>query len=303
MATMNRSQSIQDPSGMVEGNTESRIVRNFIIVSLMAHLLVFFVASLKLTPKPPMISDEWSIDADILSDMPMMAAPQANVLQAQPAPEVKVSEKLLPQLPKHLVPEVETPKEEPIALEKAPEPPQPEKKNEEAPKPIDKPEPPKAITPPTPPDPDKQTLDAAELEKRKKIEALQKAGQTAKDTEAPKANPKIADIIAAANKQGGVTGNGSQVTGSSQAYIDAMKKMVRQRYHLPDVYNFGSAQIEAVFSIVLSEKGDLLQLELAKSSGDAVYDDLTKEAIKQSTPFPPPPPEIAGAEIKLRFTP
>ena len=300
---MNRPISNSNPLALEQSPEESRLVRLFLALSLAVHFAVFILASLKLTPTPPLIPDEWSMDADLLSDLPMMAAPQANIPTAQPAEEVKVSEKLLPQLPKHIVPEVKTPQEEPIALEKAPEPPKVETPEKESSKPQVKPatETPPSVT--TPPDPDKQTLDAKELEKRKKIEALQKAGQTAKDTEAPKAEPKIAEIIAAANKQGGVTGSGTLPTGSTQAYMSAVRKMVRQRYNLPDVYNFGTTKIEAVFMIVLSEKGDLLQLELEKSSGDSVYDDLTKEAIKQATPFPPPPSEIVGAEIKLRFTP
>jgi protein TonB len=304
-------------------------MRIFIVGSILVHSAVFVAAGIKFPPKAPLITDEWAMDADIVTDVNIAGLPPPNLSQAKVAPDVKAAEQLLPQLPKHMAPEVAAPKEESAPAEKAPEPPKthpvleekaPDKAAPpEAPKNAPEPPPkeaPKAVPPPeTPPkealkeapkevpnDPDKQTIDAKELAKRKAIEALQKAGQTAKDTQAPKSDSKLDEIIANANKVGGIPSAG-QGSGDFKGYIGVLIKLVRQRYHLPDVYNFGETKVEAIFVMTLSEKGDLVQLDLTKSSGDNVYDVLTKEAIKTAAPFPPPPKDLVGVEIPVRFTP
>lgn len=305
--------SPQTPGAIMDQKTvESRLVRWFVLVSLATHGLVFGLSALRFAPKNPIITDEWSMDADFVTDAPLTAVPTANIPEAKTAPEVKVSEQLLPQLPKHMTPAVETPKEEPIPLEKAPEPekPKPVPPPENPPPPPETPKeaPKEVLTPPPPPeDPEKQQIDAKELAKRKAIEALQKAGKTAPATEAPQATSKLDEIIAAANKAGGIPtpagGSAGALTGDTKGYLSIFKKMVKLRYHLPEVYNYGDTKLEVVFYMTLSEKGDVVQLNLAKSSGDPVYDDLTREAIRSAAPFPPPPADLVGIEIPVQFTP
>jgi TonB family protein len=306
---------------------ETRLLRWFVLASVLVHGVVFVLSALKFAPRAPIITDEWSMDADIVTDASVPTAPVANIPTATVAPEVKVSQQLLPQLPKHMTPEATPPREDPVPTPKEPETKTPEPKEPEPEKPKIVP-PPEALPPPPPEppkkppeetpkeapppipipdDPEKQQIDAKELAKRKAIEALQKAGKTAPTAEAPQAKSKLEEIIAAANKAGGVpvqaAGPAGASSGDTKGYLSVFKKMVKLRYHLPDVYNYSQTKIEVIFHMTLSEKGDVVQLNIAKSSGDPVYDDLTREAIKSAAPFPPPPAELIGVEIPVQFTP
>ena len=84
-------------------------------------------------------------------------------------------------------------------------------------------------------------------------------------------------------------------------YVNAIQRKVRQNWILPQDLQ---GNPEAVFDVVQLPTGDVIRVTIAKSSGNAAYDEAVHRAILKSTPLPlPEPRSLFSRELKLTFRP
>jgi colicin import membrane protein len=226
-----------------------------------------------------------------------------------------------PQPPKAEPPKPEPPKPEPPK----PEPPKPEPPKPEPPKPQPPPraEPPKAEVKPEPPKPDpaaiaeklereKRAQEKRERLEREKQELAKKEQEKAKKEREEKANrekqeaaKKKLEQEEAAKKKREQEELARQQEDKRRAeeqaraeavqarqsemdrYIAGIKNRIRSRANIPDSV---TGHPEAQFRIRLLPGGDLLDVELTRSSGNRAYDAAIERAIRSAQKFDIPPP-------------
>jgi protein TonB len=115
-------------------------------------------------------------------------------------------------------------------------------------------------------------------------------------TTAPQA-PKVEEaVVAAAPEQG-------QINISNSNAIPTWKRQVvgvlerHKRYPEAAQARNQHGTVELAFS--LDRKGRVTASRIAKSSGSSALDEATLDLVRRAQPFPPPPPEMAGAEVNL----
>jgi|GEM_PF-859254 len=274
---------------------EERLFRVFVVVSAVIHLGVVLVQGISLWQKRQQIMEEWTMDADLISDIESGAPKKSALPDAKESPEEKVSDRLLPQLTKKFTID-EKPPEEKTFLEK-----QEVKPGE---KPV-KEEIQEARAPTVPKDDDEQNkLQKEEALKRLAIESLRRQEKLDKENKAEtKGDPKIADKGQSMKDINTGANVGIPNRSSFNRYRSQIQAAVKRNYSLPEAYNYKSADIKVVMAILLTENGSIADLKVESSSGDQVFDDFALQALKASSPLPPPPRDMVGIWIALHFTP
>ena len=207
--------------------------------------------------------------------------------------------------------------------------PKPEPKPEPPPEP--KPEPKPAPPPPPPPQaPDIALKAKAEAERKRKEEAERKEAEAKKQEEKKQAELRerqqreVAAMRAQAERetQSRVQADreaqlraqaeresrdratlAAQATrGRSEAeWIDRIRAKIRSNVILPPDL---AGNPEAIFDVVQLPTGEVLEVQLRKSSGVRAYDDAVQRAILKSSPLPKPAqPELFVRTLQLRFRP
>ena len=218
-------------------------------------------------------------------------------------------------------PKAEPPKPEPPQ----PEPPKPEPPKPEPPKPQPPPkaEPPKAEVKPEPPKPDPAIAEKLEREKRAKVERekqeqarrerleREKQEQAKKERE-EKAKREKEELAKKKREQEELAkkkrdeeelarqeAEKRRVEEQARAeaakarqseidrYISGIKTRIRSRANIPDNV---TGHPEALFRMRLLPGGELLDVELVKSSGNRAYDAAIERAIRSAQRFDIPPP-------------
>lgn len=97
--------------------------------------------------------------------------------------------------------------------------------------------------------------------------------------------------------------DGAQVNLARRAYYTKIWSAVRQNWALPEFLK--SQHLETVLIVVVRRDGKVLDLRVEKGSGNALYDDSAKRAVRKADPLPPFPDVYTAPqeEIALRFTP
>lgn len=97
--------------------------------------------------------------------------------------------------------------------------------------------------------------------------------------------------------------DGAQVNMARRAYYTKIWSAVRQNWALPEFLK--SQHLETVLIVVVRRDGKVLDLRVEKGSGNALYDDSAKRAVRKADPLPPFPDVYTAPqeEIALRFTP
>jgi TonB family protein len=275
---------------------EDRLLFSLVLVSALVHSVFLVIDDFGWVRDPTVVTEEWSMDADLVNDFERAAPAVSALPKAQEAPEAKVPDQMLPQLPKKFaVPEQAKP-EEAIAEEKVEEPPK-----EEA-----KPEAPKEeqLNLKTE-EQEVNKLTQADALKRLAMERLRLEEKTAKDVEAPERDSlaRLAEEIQKRKKLNSGTFGSAAAKAKAKQYGATLKQAVNANYSLPEAYNLKGANLKVLIAIAVSERGDLLDLTVNQSSGDRVFDELTVQAVRASAPLPRPPKEMAGEQIVLMFTP
>ena len=188
----------------------------------------------------------------------------------------------------------------PPKVEPEPEPPKPEVKPEPP-----KPEPPKPEVKPEPPKPDPKIAEKKEREKREaekrereKVEKQkaekQKAEDAAKkkreDDKRRKDEEKAKKEAEAARE---VAQNARQL--EIQGFIDKIRAKVKSKANVPDTVT-GNPEVQVRIKILPG--GDVLDIAIARSSGNRVYDMAIERAIRSAQPLPVP---AADSELFPQF--
>ena len=276
---------------------ESKLFKIFVAISLVLHAFVILFQGWKFAGRKVMMEDETEIAADLLQDFDMTAPPVTAIPDAVKAPEAKVPDNMLPQLPKNF--QIAEPKklEEPEAEEKE----DPKPKVEAKVAPVEKKAEP---VPPSKLDEQKNQLEKRDAMKRLALEALRQQQKTDKEVKAPETNP-LAQLAESMAKSGKFNkGPGRAVNGTHAAkYIALLREAIRSNYNLPEVYNLKGAGIRVQLAIEINDGGQVSSLAVQETSGDPAFDSLTMEAVRASVPLPKPPPDLVGQTFLLNITP
>ncbi len=274
---------------------DARYLQIFIAVSLGAHLLGFILSFFNFLSLPKPVMEEWSIDTEMIPDVEDGGSEKTIIPRAQVAEEVVIPDNQLPQLTKTFTIKEKEKEEEGIAEEKK----------------DDKVETGKALTKET--DKDGQTTvkpdAAAKLKKsealerliREKLKDKQKENSRELKAEDNSALAAIKDNL----KEVGLSKNAGGLAGlaDQNRYKGYLTGLIRRNYALPKTYELQNASINARLAMVLSVRGELMKVEVDKSSGDSVFDDYCMASVQKSSPFNPPPKELAGEVILIECKP
>ncbi len=106
-------------------------------------------------------------------------------------------------------------------------------------------------------------------------------------------------------QQGGPPGgaDGAQVGLARRLYYTEIWNAIRRQWALPEFLK--AQRLETVLIIVLRRDGKVLDMRVEKSSGNEVYDESARRAVRKAEPLPPFPAIYSPAqeEIGLRFRP
>lgn len=276
----------------LDKKSETELFRLFLLVSLGIHLVFFLVQGIQIFQQRRHIMEEWAIDADLLVDATTGAPADAALPNAAKAEEAKVSERMLPQLPKQFaVDEVKTPPEKTFTEQDV-------KANSEKDRPEDKSVEKSNETPE-----EKNRLKKDDALRRLALEKLRNENKFAKKTEAPSADAarlkNDSKSLAAAN-----TGATFGTVSASEAnrYKARIQSAIRRNYSIPDTLKFRTVE-PVILAIELNQMGTLIFSKVDESSGDKYFDELAYQALKASTPLPPPPEGLVNQRILLKFSP
>lgn len=282
----------EEPVGM----KPSRLFRRFAWTTiLLGHALILLFNPSWFFSPPEFNLEESAVDVDFLGEISLKAPQETALPNSKPAEEAKVPANLLPQLPKKFEVEESKPQEKQVAEEKDP-------KAEEAlaKKEVALPE--KLEAPKTQDDPNKVTRE--DLLKRLAVEKLKRENKVDQQMKAQKnALAKLKEDLLAA-QAGENSGGGGNVSGSLRAktYADQLRAAVKRNLFLPKTFEYDQAQLVTQLSVVINQKGELVEVKLSRSSGNGAYDQAAISAIQNSVPLPQPPAEIAGQVITFNLS-
>ena len=257
--------------------------------SVVLHVVALFIIATFHSCGGIYIPDEIEIEIDMMADFEDTAVDKIADKPTKAAPsKVSIDKKMLPQLPKHIT----VKKEEKGEAQKQLTDKKVDKESGEKKKKNDE-------TVDVKDDDDSNKITQKDLKKRAAIERLRKlkdkkpAEDLDKIRRLAELNEKMTSEIDAAAKLGDVS--------SRKKCITLASKSVRQHYVLPESYGFGAAELVVMVRVIINAQGDILRAEIQKSSGDIVFDDLTKQAILSAAPFPVACQKLAGETMDFSF--
>lgn len=274
---------------------EGTSLRIFIIGSLAVHLLALVLSFFNWLHSPKPVMEEWSIDTELVSDFDPGAAPKTVIPRAQVSEEVSVPINQLPQLTKTFTIKEKDKEEEGLA---------PKEKEEKV-------EVGKNVTRDT--EKDGQSVvkpDAAiALKKNEALERLvreklkEKQKENTRELKAQD-NSEVAQIRDML-KDAGLNTNTGGLAGLAEQnrYKGYLTSTIRRNYALPKTYELQNANINARLAITISVRGELMKVDIENSSGDSVFDEYCIATVQKSSPFNPPPKELAGEVILIECKP
>lgn len=280
-------------------NNQDRLLSYFIAVSVALHVFFWIaqgISSLFWTATPPPM-EEWSMDADLVTDLKFSAPSQTALPNAQVAPEATVPSQLLPQLPKKFEVKQAEKSDESVAEDKV----EPDPKTEAEKK--------QAQAPVTVPKEDVEEKNRITMDDALKRLAVERLRQEQKDKQVAMKAPKVDELARLKEElaqrpedlNSGVKGSGSKA--GQDRYRGMLQKAVGRHYALPEAYNMKNASLRVVVAIVVNDRGELISCTIHQSSGDKLFDNLAYKAVKDAAPLPRPPDGQAGEAIYLHFTP
>jgi protein TonB len=277
---------------------QDKLVRWCLIGSVVIHVVGFVVASFTDTFEMPQpVVEEWSIDTELVTDLDMGASNQTVLPGAKESDEVSVPSNMLPQVTKKFTTKEKTKQEE--GLKEEPIDPELDKGRNETEDTADD-------SPPVKPEPDVATrLEKQEALKRMALERLRKEQkEKSRELKAHK-DDKLAKIREALQNGAALDKNvgGLMASAESKRYQSYLRKAIRRSYSLPKTYEYSSPHSNVVLEMRINARGELLAVDIRKSSGDEVLDSYCIEAVKRSAPYEPPPKMLAGRQIGLSFKP
>lgn len=163
------------------------------------------------------------------------------------------------------------------------------------PKPAPKPQPKKKAVKKKPvPKKNLQNIKAEQQKAFDKLNALDALDKISQEVEEADTKPEPAKKV---EYKGAAINKGNSLTGLDkihfEEYFDKIKAHVRRNWNLPQWLANKSLSAEVI--VYLDENGYVVRTEVARTSGNTVFDDTTLAAIKSSSPFPEPPSRLKSA--------
>ncbi|MEY4629896.1 MAG: TonB terminal [Pseudomonadota bacterium] len=276
----------------LDKKNEMELFRLFAVVSLGIHFFFFLAQGINLLNQRRQIVEDWAIDADLLVDATSGAPKDSALPDAVKAEEAKVSERMLPQLPKQFaVDNQEAPKDKTFTEqdEKA----EAEKKVEDA----------RDLSRTKDEAEEKNRLKKDDALRRLALEKLRQENKLAKKNEAASTDsPRLQDDskAVAATNTGAVQGTLS--ASEANRYRARLQSAIRRNYSIPETLKFRTVS-PVTLAIEISESGHLVSSKVEESSGDTYFDELALQAAKASVPLPPPPAALVNQKILFKFNP
>lgn len=121
--------------------------------------------------------------------------------------------------------------------------------------------------------------------------------------QAAKGNPD-GSAKGAAEGVAGATGEGGRVSSALLAlYGEKVKTAIRSQWALLDSLKEGGLEVQLV--IVVSRDGKVIDVQVEKQSGNAMFDESARRAVRKASPLPPIPDAIGSPSLTvgLRFRP
>ena len=241
-----------------EARRRSELRKRFCL-SLFGH--VALVLGLAFAPRPsrPELPDVVTVDllASIPAPSPAAAAPAKAAAKKAPAPPPPQAKPAPPPPPPS--PTKVLPKEAPQAIPKKPKP---------KPKPKAKPKP---VQPRKP---------AKELDYDDALAQLR--GELGETEEVP-----VEDLLKSASAPGPRASAGTRRDPKLAAWQTAVTRHLRKRWITPP--EFLNRNLRTDLSVTLTSDGTVIDVSVARSSGDAFADDNAVRAVQKSSPLPRPP--------------
>lgn len=262
------------PSG--HGHQRDRFFKSSVLISFVIHALIIAVAGTMTLFKMSGTNYAPSYTVDLVT----LPAPRPAPVKS-PAAEVK-------QAPKEVKPKPE-PK---------PQPP-PEKKTS---KPAAAPPPPETVREFKPSGGD----EAAQAERRKKIEELQREAQrlyesfTAEEPAPAPESLQPAEIPAASESGAKSPGGGTNAPNDIRfrVYYDRIWAKIRSSWVLPEGVT-AKTSLLTVVSIRIAADGKIEEAWIEKKSGNEYYDQSALRAIRKANPLPPLPEGVSGSTLEV----
>jgi TonB family protein len=87
--------------------------------------------------------------------------------------------------------------------------------------------------------------------------------------------------------------NGDAAKAEGERYFALLQNVVHRNYDVSDTIAEGERRtLKAQVALRIGVRGELLDVQLAKSSGNQLFDDAVVGAIKKAAPFAPPPDHL-----------
>lgn len=276
---------------------DRRFARLVIAGSILVHVLILLLnPSWFFSPPAINLEESTTVDVDFMGDLSMKAPQETALPNAKRSEDVAVPANLLPQLPKKFEVEEEKKTEEKnFAEEKDPKAEDALAKKEVAPTE-------RQDVPKTKDDPNKVSRE--DLLKRLAVEKLKRENKVDEQMKAQKnALAKLKEDLVAANAS---RNSGTSTVGVSairaKTYADLLRAAVKRNLYLPKTFEYDQAQLVTQLSVIINQKGELVEVKLARSSGNGAYDQAAIAALQNSVPLPQPPAEIAGQAITFNLS-
>ncbi len=102
--------------------------------------------------------------------------------------------------------------------------------------------------------------------------------------------------------------NGTSATAEGERYYGMLDAQVRRHFDVSQtIPEQERIRLKAHVALFLSKTGGILKVALARSSGNALFDNAVLAAVKKAAPFSPPPDHLRDAlqktGVTLEFTP
>lgn len=273
---------------------ENKLVIIFLLCSILLHIGVFLIKEFELLKPAPMPINEWSIGAELVADIPNDLSDKNRLPNAQKSKQAAVPSKILPQLPKKFALKHQTPEDEGLLEE------QKDAKKAGLDKKREKDD---LLIQAKSDDKASNLLAQKEALKRLAMERIRR--EQNKKAQELKTQEESRDIISAIGK---LMGDASpQKAAKFSAYFEGLKygkilkRSIKRHYSLPQTFRSKVVNPEVILAIRINVRGELISVEIHRSSNDRVFDDYTVKAAKSAAPYERPPKVWAGKLIFLAF--
>lgn len=144
-------------------------------------------------------------------------------------------------------------------------------------------------------DPDAINLDRSKDKQKKALNKLKQMNAFEKIQAELERESKGKSKPASKAIKGNQISNGSQITGlakiQANEYIGEVEKQIRRNWALPQWLR--KKEYQAQVRLRFGDNGEILSVQIAKSSGNSSFDDICVETVQKSAPFPAPPEALA----------